>query len=297
MPGTELSSLQAFTSTQLVRDLASIRSSAAIAPVGIASHSRVELVLMTAWAYQSLLAGQAGAQPANLDAKLTTLLDSIDSQVLILDSDLKIRRMNRAFQVALGLQDPPVAGEPILGLLPSATGEFFVRRMQEVLESGSPTEFEFPATVRPGRIYRVRILPWPGGVLQISDDVTDRLAAVERDLAFTAVRRSFTALGGLGSGTIDDRGMIIDIDQGLADLLGTDASQIIAIRLSALFDPRERSAIDDAIASEESAMVLDTCLVRRSTDVLPVRLAFSRYFTSHGRVRLAFAVEDISRGE
>ena len=70
------------------------------------------------------------------------------------------------------------------------------------------------------------MIPWPGGIAYFSDDITDRLASIEREMENAAFCEASLALGGRGSGVISENGEIRAADEGFCVLTGAGQDQI-----------------------------------------------------------------------
>jgi PAS domain-containing protein len=283
---------QRVTATRLVRDLAAIRSMAAQSPVAITSHRRTELVLLSAEHFAAMGSAANESDARHLDARLDAALDAIDTRVVIVDDDLRVRRVNRAMRLALGLADKPYEGENVFDLLPREVAPFIAKRLSEVYESGKLAEFDFPSTLNPGRTIHARIVPWPGGIAYFSEDITDRLRAIERDMEFAALREAFAALGGHGSGSVSADGLIRHADSGLGALVGADHDNLIGRRLITLFDPSDHEPILAAMRQRGGLQVLEVGYLRNGVTLGRARLVLSSYFAGDGQPLYAFAIAD-----
>ena len=81
--------------------------------MGITSHGRTELVVINALRFAELNSGKDLAGIDRLEAKLSIVLDSIDTHVVIIDHELKVRRINLAMRRSLRLSDEPLVGRPV----------------------------------------------------------------------------------------------------------------------------------------------------------------------------------------
>ncbi|MET0506654.1 MAG: type II toxin-antitoxin system prevent-host-death family antitoxin [Burkholderiaceae bacterium] len=279
------------SATRLVRDLAAIRSRAIQAPVTITSHGRAELVLVSAERFARLSEGNHDADRANLEAKLETVLDCIETHVVFIDHELRVRRINRAMRRSLRLPDGPLRGRPIGELLPPGVAPFMVKRFEEVMRSGLISEFDLPSLLRPGRLLHARLIPWPGGVAYFSDDVTDRMNAIDRDMEASALQEALQALGGRGVGSVNGEGVVASANPGLAAMTGAGPGKLMNSRLTALFDPADRGRIDASLHSE-SAAVLDVHYLLAGIEVRAARLSLAPYLTSDARKMMAFVLEN-----
>lgn len=288
--------VRSVSATQLVRDLAAIRTLAADGPVGITSHNRTGLVLLSAQRFADLAGVGEQSDPAVLDAKLASVLEAIDTHVVILDRDLQVLRISRSMRLVFGIEGESVRGTPIAELLPPANAPFLVKRLSEVVASGRTAEFDIASSIRKGRTVHARMVPWPGGVIYFAEDITDRMRGIERDLELSALREAFALSGGRGTGSIDETGTIIATDNGLSTLIGADSDQIVGRRFVSLFDPAQRAQIETAIGTLSEGRVIDVSYLRKGVTIVHARLALAPYFAGDGRPRLAFIVEDRALG-
>lgn len=283
------------SATQLVPDLAAIRTLASGGPVGVTSHGRTELIVLNAHRFAELSASASSPETETFEAKLSIVLETIDTRVVIVNHDLSVQRINRAMRLVLGLSDEPFLGRKLIDLLPPATGRFVIKRMTEVYESGRAAEFDFVSTLNPGRTIHARMVPWPGGIAYFSDDITDRLHSIERSMEFDALRRAFAAFGNRGSGSVARDGAIQTADAGLAAMTGADAGQLEGRRFVSLFDTSARSKIETAMTwSDAKPGVLDVGFLRRGVEIGDARLSLAPYFAHNGSPRYAFCLEEFS---
>lgn len=251
--------------------------------------------MLSAQRFAELANGGGQVDPSVLDSKLTTVLESIDTHVIILDRNLQVLRINRSMRLVFGIEGENVRGTPITELLPPASSPFLVKRLNEVIESGKVAEFDFASSIRQGRTIHARMVPWPGGVAYFAEDITDRISAIERDLGFSALRSALGALGA-GCGSIDETGKIIGTSDGLGRLIGAEKDQIVGRRFVSLFDPAQRAQIEQAIGTFGKSQVIEVSYLRKGVTIVHARLALSPYFAGDGRSRIAFVVEDRALG-
>lgn len=281
------------SATQLVRDLAAIRAMTAQGPVGVTSHGRTELVVLNAMRFAELNANPDPVGTDRLEAKLSIVLDSIDTHVLIVDHDLCVRRINLAMRRSLRLSDQPMVGRHALDLLPPQIAPFLAKRLNEVHRSGKIAEFDFASVLSPGRTIHARMVPWPGGIAYFSDDITDRLASIEREMELSALREASLALGGRGNGVVSEGGELIKVDPGFCTLAGVSEEQLKGCKFATLFDHASRPRIEAAIDWRESrTSMLEVGVLRRSTEVVDARIALSPFFSRDGRPRYGFIINE-----
>lgn len=283
-------SLKKVSATQLVRDLAAIRSEVARDPIAITSHGRTDLVLLSAERYSQLSQGLDAFDRAVAQAKLDIVLDCVSTHVVIVGHDFRVKHINRAMLRSHKLAGEGWRGTEVRELLPPALAPFLIKRFEGVLASGVMAEFDFPSELRPGRHIHARLVPWPGGIAYFSDDVTDGMTALDREMELAALREAVSAAGTRGIGSVTADGIVVSADAGLAALTGADEQQLVNSRFLTLFDPADRSEIEGAIGRREPARLSVNCL-HAGTSVQQVTLSLAPFVRSDGRHLHAFVLE------
>lgn len=280
------------TATQLVRDFPEVRRLAEKGPVRVTSHGRTDVVVLTPEQYAELTAGSQ-TDPSPLEWKLSLILDSIETHVLILDQDLRIKRVNRFFADTSSIPMDELIGRSLSTLIHKPSDQFILQRLNEVLRSGQPETFVVPSPQYEGRMIRVTMKTWPGGVALFAEDVTERETFRDKKIADHAIDASLDALGGLGVAQVQSNGTILSSSVALANMVGSPANTLTGARLQNLFDPGCRSVISDALKDGTSeSRCYDVRYLRRGVEVVPAVLSVTPYWTAEHHACAAAVLHD-----
>jgi PAS domain-containing protein len=132
----EVDTIRKVTATQVVRDLRGVRDMLDNGAVAVTSHGRTEMIVISESDF-SRLQLLSGTDADRLNSKLQMVMDTIDSLILILDNDMRIRRANRAYREYFGLEGVDLVGESILDRNRTATDRFITHKAEGVLASGT----------------------------------------------------------------------------------------------------------------------------------------------------------------
>lgn len=268
------------SATQLVRDFPAVRRMTEHGPVHITAHGRTEAVLISHADFE-LLATGTGLEDRQAEWKLSLTLESIESQVLIVDDDMVISGVNRAICQVFGMSAEEMVGKRVAELATNPTDLFIVRRMQEVLISGVPEVLVIPSVRRPDRTTRYNLKPWPGGAALFADDVTEREKMRDKAIADQATDCSLEALGGIGQAHVQSNGTIISSGAGLSKMVGSSANLLAGARLQSLFDPMSRSVVDKALIEKSTeARTYRVNFLRNGVSAVPAVLSVATYWTA-----------------
>jgi PAS domain S-box-containing protein len=280
------------TATQLVRDFPEARRLVDKGPVHVTSHGRTDVVMLSPQDY-SALTTQQQPDASHIEWKLSLVLDSIETHVMILDEQLNIRRINRHFAESFGVSADDVAGRNILNLGTRPADQFIVQRLGAVLRSGQPEVLVVPSPQDAARILRVTMKPWPGGVVLFAEDVTERERTGDRKIADDATDAAVDALGGVGFAHVQSNGVILSSTKALAHMLGSPADSLTGARLQNLFDPSCRSLVNDALKDTSSAQRChEVRYLRHGVTLAPATLSVSPYWTAEHHACAAIVLHD-----
>ena len=286
------SSVHTLTSTQMVRDFPRLKQLASSGIVEVTNHGRPELVVMSYERYQHL--GRSDEQTVNvLEAKLSIVLESIDTLIVILDHDLRIQRANSAMREAFNVDFGPIEGLRADELVRTPTDQFFLIRMRDVLNSGREEVLVMPAPHRPNRIFRYLIKPWPNGVALFGTDVTELNMARDRQVADVAIDYTLERVPGLGIGRIYQDGTFLSASRGLTQLLNIPRETLIGARLHTILDPQSRPVLNDALSEQNHRSMIQVRYLRRGTEMAQATLIITPYWASNNRACAAIAFHDI----
>jgi len=292
MSGSSWHSQPFATATQLVRDFPQVRRMTEQGPVRVTSHGRTEAVMLSPQDFATISSGNlAGSE--RLEWKLSLVLDSIETQVLILDENLVIRRANRVASETYGLPVEDMVDRPLSSLVATPTDQFVVQRLAEVLVSGQPEMTVVPSSQRPDRTIRYTMKPWPRGVALFADDITEREKSRDRKIADDATDAALEALGGVGVAQVQSNGTIISTSLGLSQMVGSTVDTLTGARLQSLFDPRSRTLLNDALKNTSSeGKCYEVHYLRNGVTITPAILSVAPYWTAEHHASASIVLHD-----
>jgi PAS domain S-box-containing protein len=280
------------TATQLVRDFPEARRLIDKGPVHVTSHGRTDVVMLSPQDYAALTDKQR-PDASRIEWKLSLVLDSIDTHVVILDELLNIRRANRPFGEFLAMAADDLVGRNFASLATRPSDQFIIQRLTEVLRSGQPEVLVVPSSQDPTRIFRATMKPWPGGVALFAEDITERERSRDRKIADDATDAAADALGGIGFAQVQSNGTILSSTLALAHMLGSPADCLTGARLQNLLDPGCRSLVDDALKETSSdARCYQVRYLRQGVTLMPAALSVTPYWTAEHHACAAIALHD-----
>ncbi|QLG50041.1 PAS domain-containing sensor histidine kinase [Natrinema halophilum] len=113
------------------------------------------------------------------------LVERLPDAHYTMDSEYRITFCNEALANRLGLTVEETQGEVIWDLLPEAEGTVAERTFQEVMETGTPQNFEYQ--YESGEWVSVQVYPYENGIAAVSTDITDQREALVSILDTTPI--------------------------------------------------------------------------------------------------------------
>lgn len=278
---------QRVTASELVRHFGMWQERASRAPVYILHRGRPRFVLATVETIDALCAPHGrGATPPGGD--LAVLLDTVSDLVFVTGPDLTITassvaaRTHFSSTVALGARIELVA--------PPEARAYLAEAIQRVIASGIPDRLDIPSPARPGRLLALSIVPLGQGIALIAQDMTsehDYRRAVAADHALSAAA---SAIPGVATVRINQRGYVVDPGASLAALTGLAHEALAMIRFTALIDIAARVAVADtidAVLTDGRPRVVDAGLLVNRAPALPIRIGL-------GAIRSGTGIESVA---
>lgn len=261
-------------------------------PVEITSHGRTELVVLNPADFTRLLAG-GGQSGDNLEWKLSIVLDTIETNVLILDDDMIVRRANRSLCLVIESTEAEILGKHVSSLVAHPSDRYLLDRLAEVHRSRVGEVLMFPSSRNVGRTLQMTLQPWPGGVVIFCDDITERSRAGDLAMAAEATDASLAALDGLGSVQVQSCGTILSTGMGLARMTGTAPGSLIGSRVQNLFPVHFRAIVTDALlATQGGARRHEVEYIRNGVTSAPATIVVTPYWSAEHHACAAVALHD-----
>lgn len=239
------------------------------------------------------LAAGSGSDSERLEWKLSLILDTIETHVLILDDEMHIRRANRPLLEAFTITQEEIFGKHASILISNPTDQFVLQRLAEVLRSGQPETIIAPSSHRADRVIRYTMKPWPKGVALFSDDITEREKIRDRKIAENAVGAALDELGGVGFAHVQSNGTILDSSISLSHMVGSPSDALAGARLQSLFDPRSRTTVNEALKETgSSSLCYEVQYLRNGVNVTPAVISVTPYWTAEHHACAAVVLHD-----
>lgn len=236
------------SATAFVRNFGAYARTAGSEPIHILNHGRPAWSLIATDHLARLADARGGGQDQAQDRlALSMVLDTIMTQVIMLDMDMRIIRMNPSARHALMVEDEEVRGVPLNSVMRDIRYQFVLRAVERVRDTGVSESFEVDSIAPPHRTFNVKVERFADGIVIFSDETTAQTLVRERHNAAITYETLMDALPGLARGAINVRGVITKASSALAELVQTDPGRIVGMRLSSLFHTASRTAVTDAL--------------------------------------------------
>ena len=278
-----LGAMTTVTAAELSRNFGLWQDRALNGPVAITHHGRRKVVLISADEFSALSteaqdegAGAPGQESSQVS--FAVVLENMNDGFLALDADMILRIVNRVAETYLSSSRDLLIGRPITAVLPQLAGSIFMDHIARVLRTGEIAEFEAGAIIAPGRSIAVRVFPHPEGVGLIFSNRTEYNALREQVGVLQAFRLMLNGQGMIGVATLNPRGVLVEINAGLAEITGFPVSELIQRRIVDVFHPRERAKITAAVESVFDlgrSMTLETAILVQGHVDTPVVLSLA----------------------
>lgn len=280
------------TATQLVRDFPEVRRLADRGPVQITSHGRTELVMLSP-SHFAQIAEVGAVDGIRTEGKLGTILDTIDTAVLIFDDDLRVRRANPALCALVDADERQLIGLPAAALVSHPSHRYTIERLAEVHRSGHAEVLTAASARDFTRTLHIQLKPWPNGVALFADDITDRMRFADLQIANTMMDRSLAALGGVGSALVRSCGTILAGSGGLAQMAGVAQKALVGARLQSLLSPQSRTSAGEAILdSSGEPRRYELEYLRKGVTAAPAIMVVTSYWTAEHHACAAVSLHD-----
>lgn len=281
---------QAASTTRLVRNLPEIKEQLDKGPVEITNHGRTEFVVLSKEKYEHYRSLD-GSDAERLDAKLQLVLGSITTMVFVTDTDLRVRRANRALCDYLLRRPDELVGRTLLEISDSASFRFVASRARQVVETGQEDSFELASSFRDQRLISFTIRSWPHGVIIFADDVTEKARNSERHIRNNAYDTAFEAMGDFAVGSINASGEIVYVPRSLAKMTGIPADKLLGGNFFAMLHPDDRARVSDfTYANRSGVLRIAPRILLNGADYAPAVMTLTPYPDVRGNFNFAFAL-------
>lgn len=266
--------MEAVTASDLVRHFGAWRDRAMNQPVYIHHHGRPKLVLTSVDFLERLVSSRDQDKP-DRDG-LATLLDMMDSIVLVTDPDLCLIGVSPPARHLLGRVD--WRGKTLNDILPDEVRPFLLSAVEAARAGGVPERLQLRLGRNGSRRVDVSIEPYDGGVCIVGHDRTAQEIQSLARARMQAIDDMVGLLGNVAWLQINLRGYIVDASTSFERMSGLVAAAYRSVRLPTLFDLPTRVGVGDTLEraiDTMSAHAVRARLVAQGGTMIPVRIAFS----------------------
>ena len=264
------------TAGEISRNFGQWQDRALSGPVIVTHHGRPRVVLVSADYYSNSKADAPREQDAaSFETSQAAILDHMAEAFMALDGQLRISAVNHTFESLVGLSASQMVGRSWEGLFPAVTRAALAERLKRVLGSGEALDFEASGDGLGGRRYSVRAFPYRGGVAVLIQNRTAEHEMRSQLRQAQALEMALAALSDVMVLRLDASGLLTEVGEAFARLVGQTTEELTARRLADLVAPSDQgalaSALDRVTRSGEPAELTARLLVQEGGE-RPVRL-------------------------
>ncbi|MBM3927137.1 MAG: PAS domain-containing protein [Sphingomonadales bacterium] len=243
-------------------------------PVYIHHHGRPKLVLTSVDFLENLVSTGDATEP-DRDG-LATLLDMMDSIVLVTDARLCVVGMSPPARHLLGHKD--WRGKALDDILPSEVRPFLLRSVEAARSAGVPEKLQLRMGANGDRRVDFTIEPFDGGVCIVGHDRSAQESQLLAEARIQAIDDMLGLLGNVAYLRINLRGYIVGASKSFERMSGLTAAAYRSVRLPTLFDIPTRVGVGDTLEKAIDTMTAHAVraqLIGSMGTPIPIRIAFS----------------------
>lgn len=291
MPGSHETGEWTVPAADLVRHFGEWRDKANGMPLYVTHHGRPTHVLLSTERYRELMREASQERVTDpLEASQIALLDSTLECVVIVDSAMIVRMVNRAACLQADKAAEELVGFPFETAFPTIHRSFFYRNILRALADRESSAADVPTPS--GRWFHAYVVPLAVGAGIVYRNITaeveaHRLADVKR-----SVLRAMKANGGIGYARLSPRGFFETADETLRESVGLDEQTLRTTRLANLIPQRSRARFNEAfeaVFAQDEVLSIDTELLSNDGSVIDARMTMLQLrgeYASEGAVVL-----------
>lgn len=267
------------SAAEFIRGFASWRLHSARRPVVVTHHGKDAHVLISLDDYRRL-GGARDAAGETTETRLhdsrLQLLESIRDSLILVDRQRRIVAINPAAVDMLEASAAALVDQPLAAALPAIETSLVFHHILRMIDHRERFSGDLPSLLRPGQWLHIDLIPLPIGGAIVLRDVSDAIAALERDDARAAAIRAIEVDGGIGHACISVREGIEHANEALLATIGVGDTAIRRVRFSALLALGRRQAFAEALEELFRTGVpvrIESELVARDGAAVPVTLS------------------------
>jgi len=223
-----------------------------------------------------------------------SLLDCVPIGIFHIDSEGKFVYVNRALAEQYGMNPEDFKGKLIREIFPNETDIVLKSKIPLI---GLIREIQTPSGKRWERVDTVPVKGADGkvtGIVGFAVDITE-LKRADKVLRESEERfRQVVERIAEGVIILNDRGIIIFVNDGLCELMGYQCNELIGRLVSVFFDPFNREILEEQLRrvkeGEYHKTPIPISLIRKNGKRVPTLMSLTPTFDTEGRLTGSFAI-------
>ena len=259
-------------------------------PVIVTHHGRPRVAMISADDFDAFTGlapsdGDAGSVLGGLDAiRFAILAEHGGGGFIAFDRDLQITHVNGDALAHLGQPAAALIGKTVDSCFPEMERGPVVEALRRVADGGEAVQIDAPSVLRPERLLRVSLFPFPNGVAMVFRNVAEEIRAEQDARERSALQAAREAHGRAGVGRLSLRATFEHVEPGFAAMAGFGPERLRGVKFTDLLALGERAAvaqeIEAVLAGGETRRLTTTLLVngggemRVTAAAAPIREGF-----------------------
>ncbi len=271
-----------------VRNIGYWQERALTQPISITHHGRPRFVLQSHTSYEDMLAkadsnaladaGPDAAHARDAAAELDCVMAHMREHYILLDSQLKVVRLNRGAAEYLGQSESDLIGNYISSRVPAVKDSPLQRHIIDVRSTREPITIQSDSSVQPGVRLNVHIFPHGEGVAVLFENITRAVHETQKSEELRAYRDNAHSGAPFFAFELDQFGKIAKASDPFLKATGFSESRIKGHTASDLIAPPDRRLWRDTIEkvlTERTTRAIQVVLLCRRGENLPLSCAVS----------------------
>ncbi len=260
---------------EVIRNFGYWQQQALSGPLAITHHGRARIMLISSEMYERLQRAQVKLKPISSD--LGVLLDSMAEGFVLVDSDMRIVKMNLVAEAFFGLRLSEVRGLSFSDPMFEAANQTLRDTFDRVHLTRKIETCHIDTLMRPGRRLLVRVFPFGDGVALLFVNTTeqDRLRRDAENMR--ALRSALGKQKQVSVLSLDIRGALQNADDMLTELTGFTFADLQQTRLLDCVVPADKPLVDAVygpLLTSGQAGVASVRVVVKNGEERLLRIAF-----------------------
>lgn len=238
------------SAAEFVRNFARYRDAALSSPVIVTNHGRETHALLSIAEFEARSAGAAQPNdmfgPASLEI-LSSFANWISEALFVVDSELMVNAVNQQAELMIKVPANEILGRHVHELHPKLGGSVVESLIRRTVNTGQPSEADFPSFFRENQWTHMRCFPWGDKTFALFRDITEEVTSYRLADVKQAILDAMDCHGGIAYARLSPRGTIDRCDNVLVEKLGLPSDRLIALPFVDLLDLKDRPLFKEAL--------------------------------------------------